>query len=473
VNNIVWTSFLSRQAIIASALINLFVLIVFREQSVSLFWLTMNFLVIVFFFYKLNKITSSTYYMGSVAFTSKIFWYAWLSRLVTMIILYVVALYTWDKPFYVGAVDAIKYHRVATEVAELIDLGNLRAILPYVMAQYDGLPDNIGVPLFIGLLYSIFGVSPLFAKVVLTLIGTGTVIFTYKTTRLIWNESVAKVAAIILAFFPLSLFYSSVILKEEFVVFLVSISIFLTTKMIVTRKIKLFQLISLICAMALIFLFRTAAGTLIVSLVAISLVINRFGGNIGVAIVFTILLYLGLVTMINVFGDVDYYIGRLEEFDDFSEKRISSISEGNTLATIAGTPIYIALSFISPFPAMVKTPIAENLPHDDTYYWIGGLIVWNFLMFFGFTGLWHAMKESSKKGFVIWGYAVGYSIILGVTAMFTAVRFGYNIMPVFCILIAVGISKLKKIRPWRFYLIGAVGLILAWNIFRLAGRGML
>ncbi|MDZ7720041.1 MAG: hypothetical protein U5K72_14595 [Balneolaceae bacterium] len=114
-----------------------------------------------------------------------------------------------------------------------------------------------------------------------------------------------------------------------------------------------------------------------------------------------------------------------------------------------------------------------TLPHDDTYYWIAGLMIWNFLIYFGLVGFWKVMKQNMSESLAVWGFAVGYTLILGVTALFTAVRFGYNAMPAFFILIAIGIKHRNEFPWWKLYLIGAVGLILAWNYFRLAGRGMM
>jgi len=122
---------------------------------------------------------------------------------------------------------------------------------------------------------------------------------------------------------------------------------------------------------------------------------------------------------------------------------------------------------------MVQTSLRFDVTHDATYYWVSGLMIWNFLAWFGLIGLWKAFTGKFSESLPVWGFAAGYSVILGITALFTVVRFNYNAMPLFIILIAVGIKYRHEFPYWKLWLPCAVALIFAWNFFRLAGRGAL
>ncbi|MDZ7720040.1 MAG: glycosyltransferase family 39 protein [Balneolaceae bacterium] len=298
------------------------------------------------------KITSTDY-------GRQIFWMAWGTRLLFMAAIVMVAELTWDRPFYVGAVDATRYHRVASEISQLLAAGNFQQVFPHLAGEYLEHTDNYGVPFVLGFVYTFTGSSVIVAKVFMTLMGAGTAFFSYKTAKLITDESTARLAGILIAFFPLSLFYSSVILKEEFVVFLSMVGIFLLTKSVVKGRIKLWELAVLISSVSILFLFRTAAGALMVSLVVGIYFMNRIKGSVLISLSMSTIIILGFFYFIDAFGEVDYYVERVSGVFDYSEARIRSIAQENTMASIVGIPTFVVLSFIAPFPSMVYLPLGN------------------------------------------------------------------------------------------------------------------
>ena len=469
-NNTYWPANYTYTAIGATLIAGLAIIGFFGTQAHPPLWIFINMAVVAVFFIALNITSVRSLRLGGKSFVYKLFWMAWLTRVIYMFIIVYLAEIETGRSFYIGAIDATRYYRVGSEVAAIIQAGDFGRILPHLLIEYDGLMDNIGVPLVLGFVFSLTGNSVIAGKLFFTLMGTGTVILVYKTTRLLWDESVARLAGIMMAFFPIALFYSSVFLKEEFVVFLAMLAIFIVTKAVKMNRLGLWNLALLLFAITFIFLFRTAAGAVLVSLVVGMFFLNRFGGSIILsafvgALVFGLFLY-----FMDTLGELQMYINRIEGYADYREGRIGSVARENPLATMVGIPVYVVLSFIAPFPSMVYIPIPWN--HDATYYWPGGLIIWNFLIFFGLLGAWKAIRTQWNESLAVWGFAMGYTVILGLTALFTAVRFGYNVMPMFFILIAAGIHYRDEFPYWKIWLIGAVFLIFAWNVFRLAGRGM-
>ena len=434
-------------------------------------WLIANLVVLAVYFITVTNVSSRAL-KNPGDYSWKLFRMAWIARLLFGMTIILLAEFETGRSFYVGAVDAVKYQNVSSQLADIISSGNFNQIHPLLVSMYFEHTDNYGVPLLLGFTYAMFGSSIYVGKVLYTLIGSGTVVLIYKTTRLIWGEATARLAGILFAFFPLALFYSSVLLKEEVVVFLSMLAIFIMVKSTVLTRIRIRDLILLIFVITSIFLFRTAAGALLVALVAGTFVLNRLKGSLIVSLSTAVVILGGFFWFLDVFGEVEYYVERVTNAADFAEARIRDVARGNALATIMGTPVFVALSFIAPFPSMVYLPLG-NLSHDATYYWISGLMIWNFLAFFGLWGLWKAFWEKRSESLPVWGFAAGYSFILGFTALFTTVRFGYNAMPAFFILISAGIAYRKEFPYWKIYMLGALLLIFAWNLFRLAGRGML
>lgn len=457
---------------IAASIITIILLVgYFGTDIIAPQWLLINVSVVAVFFIALNRLSIRSLKRTENTFFWKLFWLAWIVRVVYMIGIVYLAEFTTGNSFYVGAVDATRYYRVAGEVAQLINSGEIGSVYSHVMAEYNFLMDNIGVPLVIGIVFTFFGQSVIIAKIFMTFLGTGTVLLVYKTTQLLWDETVARLAGILMAIFPLALFYSSVILKEEFVVFLAMVMIYTLTKSVVTSRIGVWDLFFLLSALISIFLFRTAAGAVLVSLIAGIYLLNRVGGNKIISLAVSLLILGGFFYFMEVFGELDYYVERVTDAADVQQSRIRTIAQENVFVSLVGTPVFIVTSFLAPFPSMVYLPIPFS--HDVTYYWISGLMIWNFLTWFGLIGLWKTFRVMPAKSLAVWGYAVAYSIILGVTVLFTSVRFGYNVMPMFIILIAVGIKYRLEYPYWKLYLIGAVFLIFAWNFVRLAGRGLI
>ena len=470
-NNTYWPANYTYTAIGATLITGLIIIGFFGTAAHPPLWIFINMVVVAVFFIALNIASARSLRLSNSPFIWKLFWMAWLTRIVYMYTIVYLAQIETGSSFYIGAVDAIRYHNVARGVSSIIWSGDFQNMLPYLLVQYEGLMDNIGVPLVIGFVYAVFGDSIIHAKIFYTLMGTGTVLLVYKTTRLLWDESVARLAGIMMAFFPIALFYSSVLLKEEFVVFLAMLAIFIVTKAVKVNRLGIWNLALLLFAITFIFLFRTAAGAVLVSLVVGMFFLNRFGGSKILSAFVGLLVFGMFIYFMDTLGELQMYINRIEGYADFQEGRVGSVARENPFATIVGIPVYVILSFIAPFPSMVYLPIPWS--HDATYYWPGGLMIWNFLIFFGLLGAWKAIRTQWSESLAVWGFSLGYTVILGLTALFTAVRFGYNVMPMFFILIAAGVHYRDEFPYWKIYLIGAVFLIFAWNVFRLAGRGML
>ena len=69
----------------------------------------------------------------------------------------------------------------------------------------------------------------------------------------------------------------------------------------------------------------------------------------------------------------------------------------NPFVALVSTPVFAALSYISPFPSVVIVPNALGLPHSEYYYHVAGNIFWLVLAFFSFYGLYYSIRYKRRE----------------------------------------------------------------------------
>jgi 4-amino-4-deoxy-L-arabinose transferase-like glycosyltransferase len=436
-----------------------------------------HFFIVAVYFFVIRATSVRWRKSTSRAFIKKLFIWAWISRVTAMVVLVIIAEYTWGRPFYVGASDAIGFSIKAEAISQILLSGKFSDIIP-ALQNYYWSPDNWG-PIFVtSIIYTIFGPYPLMAKLFITLMGAGTTLLIYKTARELWDEKIARLSGILWAFFTLSFFYSSILLKEEFVVFFSMLALYSFIKIINARDLGIKYIVLVSVSLTAVFYFRVIAGATLISVFILTFILNKYKGHYVASLFYGSLLMALILMFVNYFGYMEIYTERVFSAHRFSSSYMAEVSRGQSYAQLVGIPVYLLMSFLAPFPSVVEIPLSARdyylgLGHGPTYYPISGLIIWSFLNYFGLIGLYRSMKDNLGRYAPIWSFAVFYTLALGFTVMFTRVRFGYNVMPVFFILIAVGVSYRHLYPNLRYYLVFAILLIVAWNIFRLAGRGMI
>jgi hypothetical protein len=291
----------------------------------------------------------------------------------------------------------------------------------------------------------------------------------YKLARILIEEPAARMAGILLLFYPISWFYSSIMLKESLMVLLMIESLILIVKLQRSFSLKNFLLAMLF--ITLLFFFRSAISILLFLVFGFSLLIQFRRRNLILN-----LLIAGIVVLIYVYflkstGRYDEYYNQYTNVDEFTQERLSYIETINPLVALFGSPAFAALSYVSPFPSVVSVPNAGGLPHTEYYYHVAGNVFWIILAFFSFYGLYYAIRYKRQEMVAIISFVIGYQFVLLKAMMFTSVRFSYPAKPFLLILAAYGIYHMKSKRWYPVYLVAAVVMIVGWNYVRLKGRG--
>lgn len=87
-----------------------------------------------------------------------------------------------------------------------------------------------GYPVFLAVIYKIFGNKPLFPIIVQALLWAGIIYISYLLATKIGNHRTGLISALILTFFPVSIYLSGSLMSETLFIFLLVISIYLIFK---------------------------------------------------------------------------------------------------------------------------------------------------------------------------------------------------------------------------------------------------
>jgi hypothetical protein len=156
---------------------------------------------------------------------------------------------------------------------------------------------------------------------------------------------------------------------------------------------------------------------------------------------------------------------------EWRSQRAGDLSQ--RFARYAGASVFAPMIFTMPFPTMTETPGQENqkMIHGGNYVKnIVSIFTIAVLFFLLFSGTWRAHVLPAS-------ILCGYLLILVFSSFAHSERFHLPILPLHLMLAAYGISQmhripwLKRIFPWWCALMFVAAL--AWNWFKLAGRGMI
>lgn len=445
--------------------------LIFQGKLYGIEWLLAAFLICFFVFYNIQSFQNRWSNFSDNTFINRIFWVSFAIRVTVMLILLVISYSTWDMFFYVGAMDEMKYFRIASEAAEIFKASGFSDAYSHILETYLFEISDTGFCTFQAFLFVMFGYSPILFKLIYCIIGSFTVVRVYKLSLLLFEQPAARLSAVLFMLFPIAWFFSAVIMKETTMVFLIVEAIYLTVKL--QRSYKTATLLKLLFFIIVLFFFRSAISILLVMGAVFSMFMKVKKRRLVINILVTAILLGGYLYFLQSTGKAEIYYQQYTETDDFVEQRFITGSKVNPYTAVVNAPIYFSISLFAPFPSIVDVPISfgRDIPHDEYYYHAAGCMVWVILAFFSVFGLYHAIRFRWQEMAPILIFIMGYEFVLLRSILFTSVRFTYPIKPFLFMMAAFGIYKLKDKKWFTLYLIAAFFMIIGWNYVRLKGRG--
>lgn len=352
------------------------------------------------------------------------------------------------RDFFGG--DALTYDfnggRILDVWQGLADVSDMR----YQRAVYTGSP-GWGMNYLVAIIYMVVGKNILAAQSFCAIVGAATPPMVYFCAKKIFvSRNVAKTAAIAVAFFPSFIIWSSQLLKDGLIIFLLVVAITMVLQLqekfgyaaVAVLVFSLFGIISL--RFYIFYMVATAvAGSFLLGLSNTSASILR-----GAAILVVIglsLTYLGGIRDASVafdsFGDLD----RLQNSRlDQSQSGESGFGEDTDVSTVEGAisaiPVGFAYLMFAPFPWQAASlRQAITLPE---------VLLWWAMMPLMISGIWYAVRNRLRSAFPILFFSLmltlAYSVFQGNVG--TAYRQRTQIQVFLFIFIAVGWELWKEKR---------------------------
>lgn len=450
--------------------------VIWSQYALSVSYILVSSISVVLFFYGTNVLTKKWSAYSPSVFVKKVFQVGLIVRLIWCLFIYYFNVDHYGTP--IGSLEDTEFYMsVAKECAEHLANGSLDFIDLW-LNHYEIALDDIGYPIFLGLQYLItFNISDIVIPFIFkSILGAYSCVLIYKVACRHFGDDVGRIAGIMCIFYPHMVYWCGSMMKEAEMIFLCCWFVERMDGVLMSKQLNWKMLInSSLLALSLYF-FRSALGIVVFAVILMALFLskNTFITNtkkIVVSVVFFIVMLLSVGDQMKSQFDVMYgkVIGgaQTEHLENRSKRKGT-----NEYIKYAGAAVFAPLIVTIPFPTMVEADSAQVYQMQMA----GGSFIKNvisvFVIFVLFTLL--INKEWRKHAFILF-FMLGYLAVLVFSGFAQSARYHMPIMPIEVMLAAYGIYILpKNKRHWFNYaLIFEFVVCIAWNWFKLKGRGMI
>lgn len=281
--------------------------------------------------------------------------------------------------------------------------------------------DNWGMHYFVGIIYYIFGANPLLVQFISSVFGALTAVFVYFLAQEIFlNKRVARYSALAVAFLPAMIIWSSQLLKDGFVIFLLVIIMFAVIKL--QKRFDYLSILILLLGLVGIWALRyyifyivgiAALGALLLGTTITLPSLIRRAIVIGILIIGSLLFGIQQVSQ----DQIDTFnlenVQRIRQAASDTTQSNSSIESDIDVSTTQGAimalPVGMINILMAPFPwQMVNLTQVLTLPE---------MVVWWAMFPFMFIGIKYTIKNRFRESIAIIIFALvlllAYSIYQG------------------------------------------------------------
>jgi hypothetical protein len=244
-------------------------------------------------------------------------------------------------------------------------------------------------------------------------------------------------------------------------------------------KLKAMQTVAVMLIPLALFMIRTAlAATLVAAFFCALLLTTGRVSGVGKRAVLIIVAAIFAVTMFVTSTSIGQDVKQMWETRDSGQQSNmewrTTRANGNQFAKYASATVFAPLIFTFPFPTFNSAHAGQLIQIQLS----GGYFIKNILSFFVIIVLLQLLITGGwRKHVFILGYMCAYLVVLVFSGFAQSGRFHMPIWPMLMIFAAYGVQQAKtdkKMRRWFTYVLYMeVFVCLAWNWFKLAGRGMI
>ncbi len=449
--------------------------VLYSRHAMNWYWWLFGLIEVCGFFYFSNYLSKAWAKVRTKTFEKNVFWTAFLIRAVVMLFLYWFHNEMTGQPFMFHAADSIGYHEEARWMAESIRSGHFNSFLAYKFAEGNGVSDA-GYPMYLGFIYLLTDDSIIVVRLLKSIWSALSCILIYRLGKRNFGEHVGRLAAILMMLEPHFSIYGGMHLKETEMVFVMLLFLERADALLRNRNFKFSTISVVVVLLASLFTFRTVLGlTGVFALVLALLLSSKRVISLGKRIVF--LLVFGITALYFVGGRIMSEVETVwERKDDNQSKRMFVVVQTQSLAKYAGSAVFAPMIFTIPFPTMVETEGQETsrMLH-------GGMVVKNLMSFFCILALASLIfpllpgRNTWRNNILIGVFLIAYLTILVFSAFAHADRFHMPALALEMLFMAYGVSlfRVPKFKRWyKYWIVIMFIAIIAWNWFKLVGRGL-
>lgn len=458
---------ISRKAIYCYFITLAIVSVVFMDQVLPFVWMLFGSAEVVLFFYFSNRLTKQWRGLPPIVFVKRLFWTSLVIRLVYMVFVYFFYDFMTGQPFMFHSADEQLYFETSKIWCEQ-GLDAFRNTMQWIVFSDSG---EIYYASFLCLL---FGPFVLPVRIGHCLLGSLTCVLIYRIAKRHFNESTARMAAVLCMLMPNLIYYCGIQLKEVEMVFVTTLMVDSVDALLSERKFDWKNLVAGVLAAFAMFSFRTALGVVGLLSVMVALLLNQGKlvakwQRIGLAAL--IVVVISATTIGNrMLGEMSELWEEGGRSQNINMEWRSQREGGNSLAKYASEVVFAPAIFTIPFASMVYTEGQENqqMIHGGNFVKniMSGFVVFALVVLL-FSGDW-------RKHTLPLALLLGYLVVVAFSSFAHSERFHQPAIPFELMFAAYGISILKQkhvqwIDYWMAFVMAAN---VAWAWFKLAGRGL-
>jgi hypothetical protein len=400
-------------------------------------------------------------------------------------LLWVLYCYFFFNPEYYGAVygdgaDVTWYMPFAQHLAQWLT-GDSTMSLSEIMDYHASAIDDIGYPVWLAIGYVIWGdwSDVLLPMIMKCIVGAYCAIAIFRVAKRHFTEGAARMAAIFVALTPNMIYWCGCMFKEIEMVFLCCLAVDNFDRVLSSGKQYTFKALfpGILAGLALMF-FRSALGLVIFIAVFAHIVmasrrVMSVGKKVLAGVLVATILAVSMGDRIRTQSQQLLRSAQSDQQHGNMEWR-SEREGGNSFAKYASAAVFAPLIFTIPFPTFNQANEWQLLQVQLS----GGSYIKNILSYFVIMVMFMMLisGEWRRHVFII-AYTCGYLMVLVMSSFAQSGRFHMPIWPMLMLFAAYGIQIAKtnvKLRRWfPLVLVIEVVACLAWNWFKLKGRGMI
>lgn len=435
---------------------------------------------VVLFFFAGRSMSNKFSLLGEKKFLRSVFTVGFVVRILWVFYLYYVFNPRYYGNLYGDDADTGWYMRFGMQLSSWLSMNSeysLSQIIDMNMAAI----DDVAYPMILGVEYLLTGgISDVFIPMLIkSILGAYCAIYAYRITKRHFGEGAARIATIFVCLNPNIIYWCGTMMKEAEMVFFCCLAVdkfdeALSTNSQLTIKALLPGILS---GFVLLFM-RTTLGLALFGAVMVHIILaDKRIISVGKKVAMGILMVLVLSVVVgdHLLEQSKGYLAKAQS--DYQHTNMEWRSEregGNSFAKYASASVFAPLIFTLPFPTFNQAYESQLLQVQLS----GGYFIKNILSFFVIILLAQFLLTGEwRKHVLLIGYTCAYLVVLVFSGFAQSGRFHMPIWPMLMIFAAYGLQLAKtdkRMRKWFTYALYAeVFICLAWNWFKLAGRGMI